>query len=268
MFGETDMKATLANRTLTGLFAVGIALLICGPSTGAQTPPRDEVKAHKVHDPDRPMPPKVDPGPYAGPAAVPEDATLLFGGDDLSQWQQLDGQAAQWTVDDALMRIKPGTGDIQTRQTFGDAQLHVEWRTRPDAKVPSNTHSNSGVFFGQYYEVQVLATHEADVYADGMVGAIYGQYPPLVDAQRPNGQWQVYDILYDRPRFDDNGKMTEPTQLTVFFNGVLVQHHERLTGPTDHKKRPPYTAHGKLPIRLQDHGDVLWYRNIWIRELE
>jgi len=259
------MRMNVLNRRLVVLIAgfAGLALM-AGVGHGAD---RDDVRAHEIHSKQRPTPPKVDPGPYPGPQPAPSDAVVLFDGTDLDHWQHRDGSAAEWLVQDGVMEVKPKTGYVRTKQRFGDCQLHIEFRTVPDSDRQGQAKSNSGVFFGELYEIQVLDTYRNSTYADGMAGAIYGQYPPLVNASRAPGEWQSYDIIYDRARFED-GEVVEPTHLTVFHNGVLIQNHEKLSGPTAWKKRPPYKPHGKLPIELQDHGSRVQFKNIWVRELE
>lgn len=221
----------------------------------------------EIHDPERPNPPAVDPGPAPSePEPPPSDAVVLFGGDDLSAWTHLDGSAVTWRVQDGVMEADPSTGDIQTKQSFGDVQLHIEWAPPPSSEMEA--HGNSGVFLMGRYEVQILDSHE-DQYADGQAGALYGQYPPLVIANRPPGEWQTYDIVFRRPHFDANGNVVRRARVTMFHNGVLVQDNEKLTGPTTHGDRPPYEKHpARLPIRLQTHGDRVQFRNIWVRELD
>ena len=251
---------------LATLSLAGLSLLLMLTTTTSAAD-RDDVKAHKIHSKDRPKPEKVDPGPYPGPQPAPSDAVVLFDGSGLSKWQHDDGSAAKWRVVDGVMEVNVKTGYLGTKQSFGDCQLHIEFRTNTHKDKSGQDSGNSGVFFGKRYEVQVLNTYKNTTYADGMCGALYGQYPPLVNATRGPSEWQTYDIFYDRPRFKD-GKVVEKAQFTVVHNGVLIQNHETLTGPTAHKKRPAYKPHGKLPIRLQDHGSPVQYKNIWVRELE
>lgn len=222
------------------------------------------------HDTTRPLPPVVvAPGPPAVPAPPPTDAVVLFGGSDASAWRSSRGDAIGWRLTAGALEVVPGTGDILTRQGFGDCQLHVEWMTPAPPLGDGQNRGNSGVFLMGLYEVQVLDSYRNRTYADGMAGAVYGQYPPLVNASRPPGEWQSYDIVFRRPRFDAQGALVEPARLTVFHNGVLVQHHVTLTGPTAHQRRPPYAAHeDQLPVKLQDHGVRVRFRNIWIRDLE
>jgi hypothetical protein len=241
-----------------------------GLTLAAQTNLRAaDLQKWAIHDETRPMPPIVDPGPPGPPAPVPSDAIVLFDGRDLSGWTTEKGAPAGWAVRDGYMEIVKGKGSIQTARGFGNCQLHVEWATPAAAAGTGQDRGNSGVFFMNTYEVQVLDSYNSKTYADGMAAAIYGQYPPLVNASRKPGEWQTYDIVFRAPRFDANGTVLSPARLTVLHNGVLVQDNEELTGPTAHKARPPYKAHAdKLPISLQDHSHPVRYRNIWIRELQ
>jgi len=221
-----------------------------------------------VHDAERPRPAVVDPGPApTAPMPAPADATKLFDGTNLDAFAGRDG-AAKWVVADGAMQVN-GTGDIQTKGEFGDCQLHVEWASPAPAKGSSQGRGNSGVFFFGRYEVQVLDSHDNPTYADGQAAALYGQTPPLVNACRKPGEWQTYDIVFRAPRFAADGKIAEPARITMIHNGVLVHHDQALLGGTAHKSMPKYEAHGpKGPIRLQDHGDPVRYRNLWIRELD
>jgi hypothetical protein len=223
------------------------------------------------HDRTRPQPAVVDPGTAGtGESAgrPPGDAVVLFDGHDLSRWRQKDGSPARWTVANGYFEVVPGTGQLYTRDAFGDCQLHVEFAEPSPAHGEDQDRGNSGVFLQDLYEVQVLDSYQSQTYPDGQVGAIYGQFPPLVNASRAPGAWQTYDIVFHGPRFDAAGHLTRPARMTVLHNGVLVQDDAELTGPTANKKRPPYAAGPeKLPLSLQDHGSAVRYRNIWIREL-
>ena len=221
----------------------------------------------RVHDANRPRPPVVDPGPGAEtPARAPKDAIILFDGSDLKAWRGRKGDAAWKLVEGGAMEVAR-TGDIQTREDFGDCQLHLEWMA-PPPKGHSQGRGNSGVFFCGRYEVQVLDSFENPTYADGQAAAIYGQKPPLVNVTRPPGQWNVYDIVFVAPRFTDDGSLKSPAKLTVVHNGVVVQLDEELLGPTSHKSLPKYRAHPpRGPIKLQDHGNPMRFRNIWVRPL-
>ena len=220
------------------------------------------------HTMNRPQPPIVDPGPPTDPVPAPSDAVVLFDGHDLSHWRGSDGGAARWTVQDGYFEVAPGTGAISTAQGFGDCQLHIEWAAPTPATGEGQERGNSGVFLMGMYEVQVLDSYHNITYPDGQAAAVFGQYPPLVNASRPPGAWQSDDIIFHRPRFDAHGTLLQPARMTILHNGVLVQDNVVLTGPTAYQHRPPYKAHpDRLPIMLQDHSYRVRYRNIWIREL-
>jgi hypothetical protein len=233
-------------------------------ANGAHAADAGDPKATEVWSP---VPRKVTPGASAG--APPSDAIVLFDGRNLDAWQSAkSGSAAQWRVDQGELVIAPGTGDIQTKAAFGDVQLHVEWSV--PALPPDKTNQdrgNSGVFLQDVYEVQVLDNFENKTYVNGMVGSIYKQFPPLVNATLPAERWQVYDIIYTAPRFSADKTMTSPARLTVLHNGVLVQNAVALKGATTYIGTPKYTAHGDMPLRLQDHSHEVRYRNIWLRRL-
>jgi len=220
----------------------------------------------RVHDIRRPSPPVVTPGATA--ADPPSDAIVLFDGTNLDAWQKKDGSPAQWKVAHGCMEVTP-TGNIYTKQHFGDCQLHLEYQTPNPPQSNSQHRGNSGIFFFDMYEIQVLDCYKNPTYADGMIGAVYGQYPPLVNAARRPGQWHAYDILFTAPRFEGN-KLASPAFVTVLLNGVVVQNRTKLIGRTTHRKVGTYKPHGpKGPIRLQDHNDKqpVRFRNIWVREL-
>ena len=224
------------------------------------------------HDRDRPMATVIDPGTSSTqelPGKAPSDATVLFDGTDKSAWVAMDGSPTKWIVHDGALECVPGSGYVRTLQSFGDCQLHIEWAAPNPPHGVSQDRGNSGVFFGyDRYECQVLDSYQSKTYADGAAAAIYGQYPPLVNAARPPGQWQTYDIIWTAPRFDGDGKLLSKAHETVIHNGVLVQNNVELTGPTGWINRIPYSAHPeRLPIALQDHGHPVRYRNVWVREL-
>ncbi len=226
-----------------------------------------------IHDETRPQPPVVDPGsgvPPATPGRPPSDAVVLFDGKDLSAWKSSkDAGPARWKVADGAFAVVKGTGNIETKQAFGDVQLHVEFMEPLPAVGTSQERGNSGVLLMNQYEIQVLDNFGNKTYPDGQAAALYGQYPPLVNACRRPGEWQAYDIVFEAPRFDANGQVTKRARVTVFHNGLLAQHATEFTGPATWKARPPYKAHpDKLPLGLQDHGTAVRYRNIWIRELK
>ena len=226
----------------------------------------------KIHDMDRPAPPVVDPGTPStqdSPGRAPSDAVVLFDGKDLSKWQHHDGSAAKWKVENGYFEVVPKTGQLYTKDSFGDCQLHVEFSEPVPPVGESQERGNSGVFLHGLYEIQVLDSYQNKTYADGQAGAVYGQFPPLVNASRPPGQWQTYNIVFHGPRFDASGKLLRPAHITAFHNGVLTQDNVEPTGPTGHQVRPPYKPEAeKLPLSLQDHGNPVRYRNIWIRELK
>jgi len=222
------------------------------------------------HSMDRPQPAVVSPGPFAA-FPPPSDAIVLFDGRSLAGWRSADhaGEPAKWKVADGYMEVVAGAGGIESKEAFGDAQLHVEWRAPTPPKGESQERGNSGVFLMGRYEVQVLDSYHNVTYPDGQAGSVYGQFPPLVNASRPPGEWQTYDIVFHRPRFDANGKVTSPARMTILHNGVLVQDNVELSGPTAHQTRPPYEKHpDALPMMLQDHGNPVRFRNIWVRKLE
>jgi 3-keto-disaccharide hydrolase len=222
------------------------------------------------HSMDRPKPPVIRVGALAGPVSAPSDAIVLFDGHDLSKWTvQGSNTAAKWKIENGYMEVVAKTGNIETKQGFGDVQLHVEWMAPTPAEGEGQDRGNSGVFLMRSYELQVLDSYDNVTYADGQAGAVFGQYPPLVNASRPPGQWQTYDIIFHRPRFDANGSVQAPARMTVFQNGVVVQDDVTLTGPTAFQRRPSYSRHpDRMPLGLQDHAHPVRYRNIWIRDLE
>ena len=220
-----------------------------------------------VHSMDRPRPPVVDPGPERPPVAPPSDAIVLFDGKNLDQWQTESGAPAKWVVRDGYLEVAPRTGAIQTKRGFGDVQLHVEWAAPAAVRGNSQNRGNSGIFLQDIYEVQVLDNFENKTYVNGMVGSIYKQYPPLVNAAYPAEHWQTYDIIFTAPRFNADGSLLSAARLTVLLNGVLVQNNSVLKGGTTYIGQPSYHPHGDMPIRLQDHGHLVRYRNIWVRKL-
>lgn len=223
----------------------------------------------KVHDGTRPQPRVVTPGrPGSGqtPASPPSDAVILFDGRDLSGWTGKDGDA-KWTVENGHMEVARGTGNIKTRKQFGDCQLHIEWTAPTAVKGDSQGRGNSGVFMMGLYEIQVLDCYDNPTYPDGTTAAIYGQYPPLVNACRKPGEWQTYDIAWEGPRFDGE-RLVRPAYVTILHNGIVVHHHAELQGPTQHRRTAAYAPHPtEGPLELQDHGDPVRFRNIWYRPL-
>ncbi len=225
----------------------------------------------KAHDRTRPAPTAVDPGEpgtQSAPGRAPSDATVLFDGKDLSKFvQKKDNSDCKWKIADNYFEVVPKTGNIITRQSFGDMQLHVEFAEPNPPKGEDQDRGNSGVIIMGLYEIQVLDSYKSATYPDGQAGAVYGQYPPAVNASRAPGQWQIYDIVFHAPRFNSDGKLQRPARVTVLHNGVLVQDNVEIHGPTA-ENEPVYKAHPeKLPLELQDHNHPVRFRNIWLREL-
>ena len=225
-----------------------------------------------VHDSDRPHPAVVTPG--AAPGQPPSDAIVLFGGKDLSRWAQ-NGRGANrgkivdagWKVADGYFEVAPRTGDLFTRDKFGDCQLHIEWMEPTTIRGLSQDRGNSVIYFMSRYEIQVLDAWENPTYADGQAGAMYGQWPPLVNPARKTGEWNTYDIAFEAPRFE-GGKLVKPGYQTVFYNGVLVHNHKEIVGATVYRAVARYSPHGaEEPLLLQDHGHPVRFRNIWIRRI-
>jgi hypothetical protein len=215
----------------------------------------------RVHDRRRPQPALVEPG--SQPGAPPSDAMVLFDGKDLAQWN--GGNPAG--IEDGTINIHK-TGELRSKQSFGDCQLHVEWMSPAKADGGPMTWGNSGVFLMDQYEVQIIESRDSHIYADGNAGAIYGQAPALVNASRKPGQWQTFDIAFTAPRFDGD-TLKKPAYVTVFQNGVLVQCHQEIRGATGHKILPVYKPGvTQGPVQLQEHGSAVRFRNIWIRPLK
>jgi hypothetical protein len=225
----------------------------------------------KVHDMTRPRPVAVAPAAYVN-EAPPADAMVLFDGKDLSHWNtQVRGgepQDPKWKVENGYIEIVPRTGRLVTKEKFGDCQLHIEWLVPTTSVGNGQGIGNSGVELMTRYEIQVLESHSHLTYADGQAGAIYGVWPPLVNPARPMGEWNVYDIMFEAPRFDGD-KLAKPAYVTVLFNGVLVQNHKAYLGTTIWRQVGTYTPHpAEEPLSLQDHSQPVRFRNIWIRRLK
>lgn len=221
-----------------------------------------------VHDPDRPAAAVVTPGAKAGDA--PSDAIRLFDGTSLDAWR---GDRGPWTVEKGVMTVPSraksgGENNLVTRQEFGDVQLHLEFRSPNPPQKSSQDRGNSGIWFMQRYEVQILDSYQNPTYADGAAGAVYAWKPPLVNASRKPGEWQSYDIVFERPRFGSDGRLVRPAYVTALLNGVVVQNHQPMLGTTAWRKVAQYQAHAdSAPIQLQDHDSPVSFRNIWVRPL-
>jgi len=212
-----------------------------------------------------PVPPKVAPGEGT---SAPSDAIILFDGKDLSSWESEKGGTAQWKIENGCVTISPGKGSIQTKQSFGDVQLHIEWRAPSDAVGEGQGRSNSGVYLQKRYEIQVLDCYTNKTYVNGQTASVYKQYAPLVNACKSAGEWQTYDIIFMAPRFNDNGTLFAPGTITLLHNGVLVLNHVKLQGSTEYIGLPKYVKHDlKQPLLLQDHSNPVSFRNIWVRQL-
>lgn len=210
----------------------------------------------------------VTPGENNNP---PSDAIVLFDKDNLDKWESgSKGKEAEWSVHDDYFSVAAGTGNIQTKQAFGDCQLHVEWKTKPGEKFDNLNYGNSGIYLMRLYEVQTYSSYKNQnkIYYNGQAGSIYKQHTPLVNACLPDGEWQTFDIIFIAPRFNADKSLKSPAYFTVFHNGILIHYNVKLTGPTTHENFTEYKYHEeKLPLLLQEHGSEVSYRNIWIREL-
>jgi len=244
--------------TIKGTLHTGAAIAVASVNTQAEPPPPD----NEVWEP--------EPARVATPLnAAPSDAIVLFDGSGLSEWESVEGGDASWQVEEGgILTVVPGTKDIRTKRSFGDAQLHIEWRTPIYAEEKTGQGpGNSGVFLQQVYEVQVLDSYENRTYVNGQAASIYKQAIPLVNASRAPGEWQTYDIIWTAPRFSHGGGLISPARITVIHNGVIVQNNVTLAGKTEYRDPPSYSPHGPAPLMLQDHGEPVSFRNIWIREL-
>jgi hypothetical protein len=278
MLVSSHMSRYLRNAIwLFGAIALGCAIVLVAQQQpnadlGFKDTPILPNQPWHVHDSDRPHPPLVTPG--STPGAPPSDAVVLFDGKDLSKWGQRGrGPNAgkllepKWKVVNGAIETVPNTGDLVTREKFGDCQLHIEWLEPSALQGTSQGRGNSGVYFMSRYEIQVLDPWKNPTYADGQAGAIYGQWPPLVNPGRQPDQWQVYDIVFEAPRFDGS-KVVKPAYFTVFFNGVMVHNHKESLGPSIYRRVASYSPHGpEEPLSLQDHKQTVRFRNIWIRRL-
>jgi len=238
-----------------GAGIVAMALVQCVP---AQLPQQTEVW--------EPEPAVVRPG-AAGEA--PADAIVLLGSEGANEWRHTDGRKVEWLVEGGVLTVAAGTGNIETVRPFGDVQLHLEWRAPTRIEGEGQGRGNSGVFLQQRYEVQILDSYDNRTYSNGQAASIYKQHIPLVNAMKPPGEWQSYDIVFTAPRFAQDGTLISPAYVTVLHNGVLVQNHVELLGKTVYMGQPSYAEHPPMqPLMLQDHGNPVSFRNIWVRALD
>lgn len=236
---------------------------ICCITAQAQNRNGGDPKLTEVWKPEAPV---ITPGKTS--MDPPSDAIVLFDGKDLSKWKAKDGGEVKWTIEDGAMTVKPGTGEITTKESFGDCQLHIEWRTPSVVKGEGQGRGNSGIFLMSNYELQILDNYNNKTYSNGQAGSIYKQLIPLANVSRKPGEWQTYDVIFTAPRFSDKGLLLSAAKITVLHNGVLVQNNASIWGGTQYIGIAGYDAHAdKLPIVLQDHGDLVSFRNIWIRNL-
>jgi len=256
-------------RVLLMILVIGYACTV-GFSADPAKPNTNPVKpnGYRVHDYKEPVPDVVTPGKIN--ALPPSDAIVLFDGKDMGNFEHdnKDPKKPKWKVIDGNLTSTAKAGYIHTKDQFGSMQLHVEWKTPSTIKGTGQGRGNSGIFLMGIYEIQVLDSFENKTYADGQASAVYGQKPPEVNASRKPGQWQTYDIIFHRPIFNANGTIKKKGTVTVIHNGVLVQDHWTILGTTNHKQLAKYKRHGeKGPLKIQDHGNPVQFRNIWLREL-
>ncbi len=266
------MSIMIKGVSATLVLALPLAVAAVQKQIGFKDTPIIPGTPYHVHDGDRPQPPVIDPGSSSTqeqPGRAPSDAVVLFDGTDLSHWKAARGGGpADWIIEDGAMVVRPRSGSILSTDQFGDCQLHLEFATPEEVSGSSQGRGNSGVMFFGRYEIQILDSFENITYPDGQASAIYGQFPPLVNASKGPGQWQSYDILFTAPRFDEDGELVSPAYATVLHNGVVVHNHRELLGPMTYRGLPVYSAHGPQgPILLQDHGNPIRFRNIWVRPI-
>lgn len=278
-----------ARRACCGLLLAGCFVAASAQNhkypTGYSDTPMIPGQHYRVHDDTRPRPAVVTPGTFPSEAKAgtpPSDAVVLFGGKDLSNWMRWDGplgyeyakgdvagktSAPAWKVENGVIEVT-ADGHLMSKEKFGDVQLHVEWAAPTKVVAASQGRGNSGILLMGAYEIQVLDSYDNVTYADGQAGSVYGQYPPLVNASKPPGEWQAYDIIFEAPRFE-YGKLVKPAYVTVLQNGVLLQNHQEILGPMRHKLVTQYEPHAaEAPLILQMHSNPVRYRNIWARRLD
>lgn len=245
-----------------------LAFYVLCSGAGLKTADAQLETGWKVHDLNRPLPMFATPADEDLVIKPPGDAEILFDGKNLDQWRDSQGGKSKWKIDNGVLVATPKSGNIFTKKKYGDCQLHLEWATPVESKMGGQGRGNSGVLLMNAFEIQILDTLTNKTYADGMAGSVYGQYPPLVNASRTAGQWQTYDIVFHRPRFNEDGSVKLRARVTVLHNGVLIQDNSEILGPTTWIKHFEYApAKQKGSLALQDHGNPVRFRNIWIREL-
>ena len=252
--------------TVVGFIAAFSAVAADKP--GYTDTPQITGQKWRVHDADRPQPRIVTPGKtFSHGAVAPSDAVVLFDGKDLSKWHN-NGKPAAWKVENGYMEVVGKSGSIETKDKFGSFQLHFEFAEPSPAHGDGQARANSGVFLHGLYEIQVLDCYKNPTYSDGTLGGIYGQWSPLANAAMPPGEWQSYDIIFEAPKVDA-GKVVDPAHVTVIVNGVVTQHRQVILGPVRHRDLARYEANTPTsgPIGLQDHGDPVRFRNLWVRPL-
>lgn len=271
------MNSNYFSLKATATFALAACGVIFGTEGQAQGAPKETPKmTPEMTEQWEPEPKVVAPG--AENTAPPADAIILFDGKNLDSWVSTNDPStpAKWTVANNEFTVKKGTGNIQTKDSFRDYQLHIEWKIPENINGEGQGRGNSGLFLASTgpgdagYELQILDSYNNRTYANGQAGSIYKQHPPLINVMRKPGEWNSYDIIFTAPRFKENGKLFTPAEVTVLQNGVVIQHNTELKGPTQYIGLPEYKQHGKAPVKLQDHGDPsqpISFRNIWIREL-
>jgi hypothetical protein len=251
-------------KTVKSILILTLYGCLCYGTVTAQNENKKTPESSEVWEP---QPRIITPGDK--PSDAPSDALVLFDGKNLDNWVSVDGTAPKWAVKDGAFTVLAGTKDIKTKKEFTDFQLHVEWHSPIEVKAneTGQGRGNSGIFLQERYEVQVLDNYNNKTYANGQASSIYKQHIPLVNVCKKPGEWQAYDIFYTAPRFNKEGRIITPAYVTIVHNGVLTQNHVALWGPTEYIGFPVYKAYEAGPIRLQDHGNPVSYRNIWIRDL-
>lgn len=240
---------------------IAIAIILCTGLNNLNAQEGDP----KLTEVWKPVPAIVTPGENG---EAPSDALLLFDGKNLDEWTNVKGEKAAWKVENGTMTVAGGSGAIKSKQKFADFQLHIEWRTPSVVAGEGQGRGNSGILIQERYEVQVLDSYDNLTYSNGQAGSIYKQHIPLVNASKKPGEWQTYDIIFSAPRFNDDGSLKEAAYITVIHNGVLIQNHVKIKGGTRYIGQPEYEKHQlRESLLLQDHGNPVSFRNIWVREL-